>query len=115
MYLPTETIFPFLRQLCEGISSFRIGFDYFAEDLQKRDFDNKEDLARIEAVERAMGASFPTGFADLAVFESETPLRVVDDGPIGDLGEGYGVDDIAENMAEDEGLSIYRYCVLATR
>ena len=115
MYLPTETIFPFLNRLCEGISSFRIGFDYFAEDLQKRDFDNEDDLARIEAVERAMGASFPTGFADLAVFEAETPLKVVDDGPIGDLGEGYGVDDIAENMATDEGLSVYRYCVLATR
>ena len=115
MYLPTETIFPFLNRLCEGISSFRIGFDYFAEDLQKRDFDNEDDLARIEAVEQAMGASFPTGFADLAVFEAETPLKVVDDGPIGDLGEGYGVDDIAENMATDEGLSIYRYCVLATR
>ena len=115
MYLPTETIFPFLNGLCEGISSFRIGFDYFAEDLQKRDFDNEDDLARIEAVERAMGASFPTGFADLSVFEAETPLKVVDDGPIGDLGEGYGVDDIAESMATDEGLSIYRYCVLATR
>ena len=115
MYLPTETIFPFLRRLCDRISSFRIGFDYFAEDLQERAFERKEDLERIEAVERAMGASFPTGFADLAVFEAETPLQVVEDGPIGDLGEGYGADDIAENMASDEGLRIYRYCVLATR
>ena len=62
-----------------------------------------------------MGASFPTGFADLAVFEAETPLRVVEDGPVGELGEAYGADDIAENMAAVEGLSIYRYCVLATR
>ena len=115
MYLPTETIFPFLRRLCDRISSFRIGFDYFAEDLQERAFERKEDLERIEAVERAMGASFPTGFADLAVFEAETPLKVLEDGPIGDLGEGYGADDIAENMALDEGLRIYRYCVLATR
>lgn len=115
MYLPTETIFPFLNSLCEGISSFRIGFDYFAADLHERVFEEESDLERLEAVERAMGASFPTGFEDLAVFEAETPLKVVDDGPIGDLGEGYGVDDIAENMAADEGLSIYRYCVLATR
>ena len=115
MYLPTETIFPFLRRLCDRISSFRIGFDYLAEDLQERAFERKEDLERIEAVERAMGASFPTGFADLAVFEAETPLKVLEDGPIGDLGEGYGADDIAENMASDEGLRIYRYCVLATR
>lgn len=115
MYLPTETIFPFLRRLCEGISSFSIGFDYFAEDLQERAFEREEDRERIEAVERAMGASFPTGFADLAVFEAETPLKVLEDGPIGDLGEGYGADDIAKNMAEDEGLRIYRYCVLSTR
>ena len=77
-------------------------------------FENERDLARLEAVERAMGASFPTGFADLAVFEAETPLKVVADGPIGDLGETYGADDIAQNMAADEGLRIYRYCVLAT-
>ena len=115
MYLPTETIFPFLRRLCEGISSFKIAFDYFAEDLQERAFEREEDRERIEAVERAMGASFPTGFANLAVFEAETPLQVVEDGPIGDLGETYGADDIAENMAEDEGLRIYRYCVLSTR
>ena len=115
MYLPTETIFPFLRTLCDGISSFRIAFDYFAEDLAERAFDREEDLARIEAVERAMGASFPTGFKDLAVFEAETPLKVLESGPIGNLGEAYGADDIAENMAADEGLNIYQYCVLATR
>ena len=44
MYLPTETIFPFLRRLCDRISSFRIGFDYLAEDLQERAFERKEDL-----------------------------------------------------------------------
>ena len=114
MYLPTHTIFPFLNGLCEGISSFRIAFDYFAADLQERDFE-KADLARLEAVERAMGASFPTGFEDLSVFEAETPLKVLESGPIGDLGEAYGADDIAENMATDEGLSIYQYCVLGTR
>ncbi len=113
MYLPTRTVFPFLRNLCAGVSSFRIGFDYFAADLATRTLEGK-DLARVEAVERAMGASFPTGFPDLSVFEAETPLRVAEDGPVGNLGEAYGVDDIAENMAADEGLGIYRYCVLAT-
>ena len=115
MYLPTHTIFPFLNSLCGGMSSFRIAFDYFAEDLAERDFERQEDLERIEAVERAMGASFPTGFKDLSVFEAETPLKVLESGPIGDLGEAYGTDDIAENMAEDEGLRIYQYCVLGTR
>ena len=115
MYLPTETIFPFLNSLCARISSFRIAFDYFEEDLQKRDFERPEDLERIEAVERAMGASFPTGFPDLAVFEAETPLKVLDSGPIGDLGEAYGIDEIAESMEADEGLSVYQYCVLGTR
>lgn len=115
MYLPTHTIFPFLNSLCAGISSFRIAFDYFAEDLEERNFERQEDLERIEAVERAMGASFPTGFQDLSVFEAETPLKVLESGPIGDLGEAYGTDDIAENMAEDEGLRIYQYCVLGTR
>lgn len=115
MYLPTHTIFPFLNSLCEGISSFRIAFDYFAADLRERDFERPADLERIEAVERAMGASFPTGFEDLAVFEAETPLKVLESGPIGDLGEAYGTDDIAENMAADEGLSVYQYCVLGTQ
>ena len=114
MYLPTETIFPFLNGLCARISSFRIAFDYFAADLQERVFEREEDLERIEAVERAMGASFPTGFEDLSVFEAETPLKVLESGPIGDLGEAYGTDDIAENMATDEGLSVYQYCVLGT-
>ncbi|MCY4648377.1 MAG: SAM-dependent methyltransferase [Gammaproteobacteria bacterium] len=115
MYLPTETIFPFLNSLCARMSSFRIAFDYFAADLQERVFEREEDLKRIEAVERAMGASFPTGFEDLAVFEAETPLKVLESGPIGELGEAYGTDDIAENMAADEGLSVYQYGVLGTR
>ena len=38
MYLPTETIFPFLNNLFDGISSFRIAFDYFAADLAARVF-----------------------------------------------------------------------------
>ena len=115
MYLPTHTIFPFLNSLCGGISSFRIAFDYFAADLAERDFEREEDLERIEAVERAMGASFPTGFEDLSGFDAEPPLRVLESGPIGDLGEEYGTDDIAENMATDEGLTVYQYCVLGTR
>ena len=93
----------------------RIAFDDFAADLATSIFAREEDHARSEAVERTMGASFPTGFADLAVIEAKTPLKVVEDGTIGELGEAYGADDIAENMAADEGLSIYRYCVLATR
>ena len=33
MYLPTESIMPFLNRLGDAISTFRIAFDYFALDL----------------------------------------------------------------------------------
>ena len=56
---------PFLNRLADAIPSFRIAFDYFAVDLQNRELETDADLERIEGVERAMGASFPTGFPGL--------------------------------------------------
>ena len=61
MYLPTESIMPFLNRLGDAISTFRIAFDYFALDLANREESSGKDLTRIEGVEAAMGASFPTG------------------------------------------------------
>ena len=64
-----------------------------------------------------MGASFPTGFADLAVFEEETPLKVVEDGSFAGLAEDYGQGAMVAGYPEDwrETLKLYRYCALETR
>lgn len=117
MYLPPESILPFLNRLAEALTSFRIAFDYFAVDLQSRDFENEEDRRRLEDVERAMGASFPTGFADLKVFEEQAPFRVAEDGSFDNLAEEFGLGDMVANYPEDwrETLKLYRYCVLERR
>ncbi len=117
MYLPPDSIMPFLNRLAGAITTFRIAFDYFSVDLQNREFETDEDLQRLEGVERAMGASFPTGFADLAVFEDQTPLRVADDGSFAGLAEEFGQGEMVAGYPEDwrETLKLYRYCVLETR
>ncbi len=114
MYLPPDSIMPFLNRLADAIPSFRIAFDYFAVDLQNRELERDADLERIEGVERAMGASFPTGFPDLAVFEQQTPLRVAESGSFAGLAEEYELADMVAAYPEDwrETLKLYRYCVL---
>ena len=105
---------PFLDRLADSMPSFRIAFDYFALDLQDRESIDPQDRERVEGVERAMGASFPTGFSDLAVFENETPLRVVESGSFAELAEEYGQTETVAAYPEDwrETLKLYRYCVL---
>ena len=117
MYLPTHLIMPFLNRLAGAIGTFRIAFDYFAVDLQNREFETDEDQRRLEGVEQAMGASFPTGFADLTVFEQETPLRVAEDGSFAGLAEEFGQGEMVADYPEDwrETLKLYRYCILETR
>ena len=114
MYLPPDSIMPFLNRLADAIPSFRIAFDYFAVDLQNRELETDADLERIEGVERAMGASFPTGFPDLAVFEQQTPLQVAESGSFAGLAEEYELADMVAAYPEDwrETLKLYRYCVL---
>lgn len=114
MYLPPDSIMPFLNRLADAIPSFRIAFDYFAVDLRNREFDTDADLERLEGVERAMGASFATGFPDLAVFERETPLQVAESGSFAGLAEEYGLADMVAAYPEDwrKTLKLYRYCVL---
>ncbi len=114
MYLPPESIMPFLNGLAGAMTSFRIAFDYFGVDLQDRESANPADVERLEGVERAMGASFPTGFADLATFENETPLRVAEDGSFFGLAEEFGQGDLVAGYPDDwrETLRLYRYCVL---
>ena len=54
MYLPPESIMPFLNRLADAMSSFRMAFDYFALDLQNRESADPEDRRRLENMERAM-------------------------------------------------------------
>ena len=118
MYLPPESIMPFLNRLADAMSSFRIAFDYFPVDMQNRDdLERDQDRERLEGVEQAMGASFPTGFPDLTVFETEAPFRVADSGTFAGLAEGYGLGEMVEGYPEDwrETLKLYRYCVLERR
>ena len=114
MYLPPESIMPFLNRLADAMSSFRIAFDYFALDLQNRESADPEDRRRLEGVERAMGASFPTGFPDLTVFEKQAPFGVAESGSFSELAEEYGLGEVVA-YPEDwrESLKLYRYCVLA--
>ncbi|MDE2660479.1 MAG: SAM-dependent methyltransferase [Acidobacteriota bacterium] len=117
MYLPPESIMPFLNRLAETMTSFRIAFDYFAVDLQDRESVDPVDRRRLEDVERAMGASFPTGFADLKVFEEAAPFRVAEDGSFAGLAEEFGLGEMVAGYPEDwrETLKLYRYCVLERR
>ncbi len=113
MYPPLESIMPFLIRLARAMSSLRIAFDYFSVNLQRREFDTDEDLKRIEGVERAMNASFPTGFPDLMVFERETPFKVAESGSFAGLAEEYGLGEPVAEYPEGwrETLKLYRYCV----
>ena len=117
MYLPPESIMPFLNGLAAAIPSLRIAFDYFAADLQNREFESDDDRRRLEGVEQAMGASFPCGFPDLAVFEQEAPFRVAEEGSFSGLAHDYGLADTVAEYPEDwrETLKLYRYCVLKRR
>ena len=114
MYLPPESIMPFLNRLAGAMASCRIAFDYFAVDLENREFETSADQQRLEGVERAMGTSFPCGFPDLAVFEEETPFRVAESGSFAELAEAYGQGETVAGYPEDwrESLELYRYCVL---
>ena len=89
-------------------------FDYFSLDMQGRDFEAEADRERIEGVERAMGASFPTGFPDLTVFEKEAPFKVAESGSFAGLAEACGMGDMVAGYPEEwrETLKLYRYCVL---
>ncbi|MYG80473.1 MAG: SAM-dependent methyltransferase [Gemmatimonadetes bacterium] len=117
MYLPPELIMPFLNRLAGAMPAFSIAFDYFSVDLQKREFETDEDMERLEGVERAMGASFPTGFPDLTVFEKQAPFKVADSGTFAALAEEYGLGEMVAAYPEDwrETLKLYRYCVLERR
>lgn len=116
MYLPVGEVMPFLDLLASALPRMSIAFDYMAADLQNRDLLEEADLRRLEGVEAAMRASFPTGFPDLSVFEEHTPLRVAESGHFFRLGHRYGLGDMVDDYPEDwrETLRLYGYCVLAS-
>lgn len=117
MYLPTDLILPFLNRLAGAMHSFRIAFDHFSVDLRNRELETDADMKRLEGVEKAMGASFPTGFPDLTVFEEKAPFKVAESGSFADLGEEYGLGGMVAAYPEDwrETLKLYCYCVLERR
>lgn len=114
MYLPHQSIMPFLGSLAETISSFQIAFDYFTVDLQRRELMKPQDLTRIEGIETALGASLNTGFPDLTVFDTEVPFEVTESGSFFELAEEYGELKEIENYPQEwrETLSLYNYCLL---
>lgn len=116
MYLPVGEVMPFLGRLAGALPRMSIAFDYMAADLQNRDLLEEADLRRLEGVEAAMRASFPTGFPYLSVFEEHTPLRVAESGHFFRLGHRYGLGDMVDDYPEDwrETLKLYGYCVLAS-
>ena len=107
MYLPPESIMPFLNRLTDAMSSFRMAFDYFALDLQNRESADPEDRRRLEGVERAMGASFPTGFPDLTVFEKQAPFEVAESGSFSGLAEEYGLGEAVAAYPTRSLLNVY--------
>ena len=117
MYLPPESIMPFVNRLASAMPSLGIAFDHISVDLQRREEVNEVDLKRLEDVEKAMGATFPTGFPDLTVFETEAPFRVAESGTFAGLAERYGLGDTVAAYPEDwrETLKLYRYCELERR
>ena len=114
MYLPPESIMPFVNRLAEAMPSFRLAFDYFAVDLQEREFENDDQRRRLEGVEQAVGATFATGFPDLSVFEQQAPFKVTESGSFHGLAGDYGVAALVASYSEDwrETLKLYGYCVL---
>lgn len=114
MYLPYPSIMPFLSTLTEAIPSFRIAFDYFAVDLQRRELMKPEDMKRIEGIETALGASLNSGFPDLAVFDKKMPFRIRESGSFFRLAEKYGELKEVDNYPQGwrETLALYNYCLL---
>ena len=114
MYLPDGALFPFLNRLCDEIRSLRIVMDYAAADLRSRDFEDAGTPASFEGMEKALGAPFTTGVPDVASFEAETPLRLVESGMFADLGDEYEVDEAMKGSARGpaDSPNLFAYCVL---
>ncbi len=108
MYLPRDLIFKFLNGLADGLTTFKIGFDYVPHSVIDGTTGNA-DMTRAFGFFYEQFTPFVTGFDDNGVFEQRTPLRVVESGDMGDFGSRRSPH-FAESLAPLAGL--YNYCIL---
>lgn len=109
MYLPPERIYEFLKQLCEGVASFHISFDYLSPKVINRTGGIEGVTRAADFFEHNLGAPWITGFDDVAVFAKNTDLAIFESGEMVDIGKKYAPEE-AQNMEKFRGL--YFYCAL---
>ena len=114
MYLPSESIIPFLNGLAERISSLTIAFDFFALDLKNRKLNSTQENEAIQGIERAIKVTFQNGYADLSVFDKQTPFEIIESNAFSSLASEFGQQEIIRNYSKDwiDILEVYRYCLL---
>lgn len=109
MYLPQDLILDFLNQLAAQLPTFTIAFDYMSTSVI-------HGTSGVDSVTAAFDyfyerfTPFITGFDDPAVFERNTPLRLVESGGMEEVGMHHAPR-FAETLAPLAGL--YHYCILA--
>ena len=114
MYLPDGALFPFLNGLAGGMRSLLVVLDYVAANMREREFEHAGTSAAFDGMEQALGARFTTGVPDVASFEAETPLNLVDSGRFADLGDEYEVDEAMKSSARgpSDSPNVFAYCVM---
>lgn len=114
MYLPDGALFPFLNRLADGMRSLMVVLDHVAADMRRREFEHAGTGAAFEGMERALAARFTTGVPDLASFEAETSLQLIESGRFSDLGKRYEADDAMQESARGpaDSPNLFAYCVL---
>ncbi|MCY4161199.1 MAG: SAM-dependent methyltransferase [Flavobacteriaceae bacterium] len=114
MYLPPESVTPFLNQLSQEISSLTIAFDFFALELENRNLNHPEENELIQGIESALKVSFQNGFPDLSLFEKQTSFKISDSNSFFSLASKYGQQELVENYTKDwiRFLELYCYCLL---
>ena len=117
MYLPPESIIPFINSLADNMPFLGLGFDYFSVDLQDREQNSAREMKIIEAIEKALNVSFATGFKDLSILIKNTQYKLGETGSFYLLAEQFGRKDIIDAFPEDWQLilQLYRYCLLTTK
>ncbi len=114
MYLPPESIIPFLNKLSQEISSLTIAFDFFALELINRSLNSPEENELIQGIESALKVNFQNGFPNLSLFEKQTPLKISDSNSFFSMASEFGQQKAVENYTKDwiNFLELYRYCLL---
>ena len=105
MYLPGELIMGFLKRLCERLSRFRIGFDYFPKSVLDGTYESAEAVEIVHGVQKVMNVTFTTGFDSLQPFETEAPFRIIDTGNIIEIGTRLGGPGTEEKLGETANIS----------